>query len=317
MQTDTDDLKVDRGDELEPDTKADSAEVPAAEEPEAESKAGEGDKLGSDKDEDTETPEEKAEREREEAEAEAKKRIRIPKARFDEAQAKARAREQALVEEIERLKGGQKASATQQAVADMRSEIEILQDKYEDLILDGKKDDARAVRKQLEGMRETLSDYQTSVKTDAARRGAIEELTYNAQLANLEVKYSVLNPDHASFDEDKVDEVATLLKAFVASGMKRADALAKAAKYVLGDPTPDKGGDEAAAQAAQKRAEDARKKAADANRKQPPSSSGVGKDSDKAGSLNAGGIDLMRISQAEFAKLDEKTLSKMRGDEVE
>ena len=270
-----------------------------------------GDKL----DEGEETPEEKAERERFEAEEAKKRNIRIPKSRFDEAQAKARAREQALLEEIEKLKGGHQASATQKAVSDMRSRIEELQDKYEDLILDGKKDEARKIRKQVDAMREELVEYQTSVKSDAARKAAIDELSYNAQLANFEAKYPTLNPDHEDFDEDQTNEVATLLNAFVKSGTKRADALAKAVKYVLGNP-PDQKVSDAAKALAEERARKAREKAAEANSKQPPSTAKVGLDSDKAGKGGELGIDVMRMSQEKFAKLDEETKTKLRGDEL-
>jgi hypothetical protein len=268
-------------------------------------------------DEGAETPEEKAERERLEAEAEAKRRIRIPKARFDEAQAKARQREQALLEEIEKLKGGQQASVTQQAVSEAKAKINELQDKYEDLILDGKKEEARKVRIQLDGMREELSEYQTSVKADAARRAAIDDLSYNAQLASYESKYPALNPDHDSFDAAKTDEVAALMTAFVKSGDNRAAALARAVKYALGDAPAPAANDEAQRLAAQ-RAEAARKKAAEANSKQPASLSKVGLDSDKAGGAPgaAVGIDVMRLSQEKFAKLDEETKAKLRGDEV-
>lgn len=273
--------------------------------------ANKGDKL----DEGEETPEEKAEREKQEAEEAKKRNIRIPKSRFDEAQAKARAREQALLEEIERLKSGQQASATQKAVSEMRSKIEELQDKYEDLILDGKKDEARKVRKQVDTLREELVEYQTSVKSDAARKAAVEELSYNAQLAGFEAKYPVLNPDHEDFNEDLTNEVAMLLNAFVKSGTKRADALAKAVKYVLGAPPEQKVSDAAKA-LAEERAKKAREKAAEADKKQPPSSANVGLDSDKAGKGGELSIDVMRMSQEKFAKLDEETKAKLRGDEL-
>lgn len=172
------DTPVDRGDEVK--SPLDDA---------GKDGAAKGDKL----DEGDETLEEKAEREKQEAEEAKKRNIRIPKSRFDEAQAKARQREQALLEEIEKLKGGQQASATQKAVSDMKSKIEELQDKYEDLILDGKKDEARKIRKQVDAMREELVEYQTSVKSDAARKSAVDELTYNAQLAGFEAKYPALN----------------------------------------------------------------------------------------------------------------------------
>lgn len=276
------------------------------------------DKTGLDK-EGEETEEEKAERERLEAEEEKKKRIRIPKARFDEALGKAKQREQALLDEIEKLKGGQHASATAKAVRDMRDEIDKLQDKYEDLILDGKKDEARKVRRQVDAMRDELSEYQTNTKSEAARKAAIDEMSYNAQLAGYEAKYPALNPEHEDFDEDKTDEVATLLNAFVKAGQKRADALAKAVKYVLGaPPAAGKGGDDGdkAKELADQRAAEARKKAAEANKRQPPSGKNVGLDSDKAGGGKGGDVDVLRLSQDKFAKLDEETKAKLRGDEI-
>lgn len=264
-----------------------------------------------------ETEEEKAERLRLEAEEEKKKRIRIPKSRFDEALGKAKQREQALLDEIEKLKGGQQASATAKAVKDMRTEIDKLQDKYEDLILDGKKDEARKVRRQVEELRDELSEYQTNTKSEAARKAAIDEMSYNAQLAGYEAKYPALNPEHEDFDEDKTDEVATLLNAFVKAGQKRADALAKAVKYVLGaPPAAGKGGDDdKAKELADQRAAEARKKAADANKKQPPNAKDVGLDSDKGGG-KGGDVDVLRLSQDKFAKLDEETKAKLRGDSI-
>jgi len=303
------DTPVDRGDEVK--SPLDEA-----------GKGGEGDDAGKDGaakgdklDEGDETPEEKAEREKQEAEEAKKRNIRIPKSRFDEAQAKARQREQALLEEIEKLKGGQQASATQKAVSDMKSKIEELQDKYEDLILDGKKDEARKIRKQVDAMREELVEYQTSVKSDAARKAAVDELSYNAQLAGFEAKYPALNPEHEEFDEDQTNEVATLLNAFVKSGTSRPVALAKAVKYVLGAPPEQKASD-AGKVLAEQRAKAAREKAAEADKKQPPSSAKVGLDSDKAGKGGEQGIDVMRLSQDKFSKLDEETKAKLRGDEL-
>lgn len=295
-----DDIPMDRGDEVK--SPLDGA---------GKEDVVKGDKL----DEGDETPEEKAEREKQEAEEAKKRNIRIPKSRFDEAQAKARAREQALLEEIERLKGGQQASATQKAVSDMRSKIEELQDKYEDLILDGKKDEARKIRKQVDAMREELVEYQTSVKSDAARKAAVDELSYNAQLAGFEAKYPALNPEHEDFDEDRTNEVATLLNAFVKSGTKRSEALAKAVRYVLGAPPEQKVSDAAKA-LAEERAKKAREKAAEADKKQPPSNAKVGLDSDKAGKGGEQGIDVMRMSQDKFSKLDEETKARLRGDEL-
>lgn len=259
-----------------------------------------------------ETADERAERERAEAEAEKTKRIRVPKARLDEVIGKARQREQALLEEITKLKGGQQAADTTRAVKDMRDEIDKLQDKYEDMILDGRKDEARKIRRQVEGMRDELAEYQTNVKSDAARSAAIEEMSYNAQLAGMEAKYPALNPEHPDFDAGTTDEVAALLDAFVKAGQKRNEALARAIRYVLGAPPTRSDADTKAA--GDKRAADARKRAADADRRQPADSRNVGLDSDKAGSRGAGDIDVMRLDQKKFAKLDEDMLARLRGD---
>lgn len=254
-----------------------------------------------------ETEEERQERERQEAEEAKKRRIRIPKARFDEALGKAKQREQALLEEIERLKGGKQEAARSEAVSEMRSKIDELQDKYEDLIMDGMKDEARKVRKQIDNIREELTEYQTTVKTDAARRAALDEMAYKAQLAGLESKYPAINPEHEEFDEEKTNEVAALLKAFVKDGQRRDVALARAVKYVMGSPAAPAGSPAA-------RAVDARKKAAEANRRQPPDSRGLGLSTDKAGGKGESDIDVLRLNQKQFAKLDEETLSRLRGD---
>jgi hypothetical protein len=60
------------------------------------------------------------------------------------------------------------------------------------------------------------------------------------------------------------------------------------------------------------REEEARKKAADAASKTPPNEK-VGESSDKlGGSLK--NIDVMKLSQIDFSKLDEVTLAQLRGD---
>lgn len=289
----------------------DEAAKKAAEEAEA---AAKGDKL----DDENETPEEKAEREKAEEEARKKANIRIPKSRFDEAQAKARAKQAALEEEIAKLKQGIQSSTVSKTVAELRKSVTDLQDKYEDLLLDGKKEDARKVRRQLDDARDALLEHQTNTKADAARSAAVSELTYNAQLASLESKYPAMNPDHDDFDGEKTDEIAFLADSMVKTGMKRADALTKAVKYVLGEPPAAKGnkGKDEAADIAAKRAEEARKKAAEADKRQPPGTKGVGIDSDKAGGKGSGDINVMAMSQEKFAKIDAETLARLRGDEV-
>lgn len=265
--------------------------------------------LDGEKDELPETDEEKTEREAAEAEAEAKKRIRIPKARFDEAISKARQREEALKQEIAELRSGQQRAQVSGTMAEISSKIEELQDKYEDLILDGMKDDARKVRRELDAQREALIDLKTSVKSEQARKSAIEELQYDAVLAGIEAKYPALDPEGPAFDAEKTDEVVVLLESFVARGFNRQTALQKAVKYVMG---------EAAAAAPDPKDKnvrdiDARRKAAEANKRQPADLNKVGKDSDRDGK-NFEATDIVRMSQDRFAKVDDEALARLRGD---
>ena len=55
---------------------------------------------------------------------------------------------------------------------------------------------------------------------------------------------------------------------------------------------------------------------AEANKKQPPDGKNVGLDSDKAGGGKGGDVDVLRLSQDKFAKLDEETKAKLRGDVI-
>lgn len=263
-----------------------------------------------------ETAEERVAREAEEAAArdaaEAKKRIRIPKSRFDEAMNKARDREARLQAEIDRLTSERESNrpSPDRVIGETRANISELEDKYEDLLTEGKKDEARSVRRQINAMREQLSDYTSSLKADQARLAAIDQLTYNSQLAGLEGQYPALNPDSEFFDEDKTDEVANLMQVLAGSGMTRADALQRACRYVLGAPVT---GDRLAAaeDVAAKRERAARAKAADANRRQPPAMGSVGDNNDRG---VAGEVDLAHMTQKQFAKLDEDTKARLRGD---
>lgn len=308
--SDNNDTVIDRGDD-----------IPGAQDDELDTRTttgDEGDTLGDkvEPEEVEETDEERAEREKAEAEEEKKKRIRIPKARFDEAMHKAREREAALQRQIEELKAQQGKQQQSADIQQVQAQVDALKEKYEDLLLDGKKEEARAVRKQIDQAQDALIDAKTGAKAEAARRAAIEDLKYDAQLAKVEADYPALNPDSAAFDADKTEEVATLMDAFLAKGFTRESALAKAVRYVMGEAQPTRGGTDDAQVLAQRRAEEARRKAAAAAGKQPPALAKAGLDSDKAGGKDGGDVDIMRMDQKQFAKLDEETKARLRGDIV-
>ena len=319
MSTEND--KPDYGDDL-PDDAAAAAALAAEEKAEAERL--EAEKLAQEKakngeDDDEETEEEKAERLAAEEAAAKKAKARFPVSRHEEILNKARQREDALKEQLRVLQNSRTESAQQKTVKDMQAKIDELDDTYEELILDGKKAEAKAARLEARELREQLSEFRSATASAQARAGAIETLRWDAALAKAEQAYPELNPDDTdAYDDAKTTEVADLADALSTSQkIPRYEALEKAVKYVLGAP---KAKNSAAtgdvADIAKKRAEEARKKAAAANSKQPASNDKAGKDMDKGGG-NHGEINVMKLKQDEFAKLDEETIARMRGDVLE
>mgnify|MGYP005850614141 CR=1 FL=1 len=319
MPPEQDQEAIDRGDVIG--TNEEEEETPTQEQDKEPEQEGE-EEGGEEKDslsEDEETEEEKAEREAAEAEEAKRKRIRIPKHRFDEAMQKAKDREAELQRQIDALEKQSTGKAQQTEISAMQKEVNDLQDKYEDLILEGKKEEARAVRKEVDAKREELFDRRTTSKSEAAKRSAVEELKYDSALARHEAAHSAINPDSDDFDDATAGEVAELLEAFVSRGFTRYAALDKAVKYVLGDAKPAAGkkDTEETDTIRAQRAAEARRKAADAASKQPPETSGLGKDSSKGGEgADGSNVNVMKLSQEKFAELNEEQLSKLRGDTV-
>lgn len=265
--------------------------------------------------EEQETPEEKAEREREER----AKNARIPKYRVDEMVGKANAKAEAALTELAQVKA-QLAAATKPTVdelAVLKKEIDALQDQYENHIIDGRKAEAHAVRVQLEAKRDTLIEQRIAQRTNATHEQTIAQLTYDAELAKMEAKYPQMSPDSANYDPELEKEMGELMSVYIRSGTSPIDALHKAAKYVMPKSAPAAPAKTAPVTTAEQRAAAARAKAADALKKQPPDTSSIGKDSDKAGAAGSNKIDVMRMSQKDFAALDEKVLRQNRGDDLE
>lgn len=292
------DEQVDRGDELKDDEPAET--------PEAEAEPSEPDTDS----EGEETDEERVAREAEEAEAEKKRRIRIPKHRVDEMVGKERARAQALADELAALKAQQAQARHSADLGQLHDQIEKLNDEYEDLLMDGDKEKARQVRRQLQQLQSQYNEATIATRTEEVRRATLTNVKYEQALDRLEAQYPELNPNSDAFDHDRTVEVAELMEAFQLKGASKLDALNKAVKYVFRDvsatataPTPDR------------RAVEARKRAADANKRQPPQAAGLGKPSDAAG-IRGDGVDVGAMSLKAFESLTDEQLARLRGDDL-
>lgn len=239
---------------------------------------------------------------------------RIPKSRFDKAMANAQRKEEEYQRQVRELEARIGKDDPDAEYKKMRASREDLQDKYEEAVLDGKKDEAKRIRRELYSLEDQLDDIKANRTTSLAQRQALESLRYDAELARVEGTYPALNPDLDDYDQDSAQEVHDLMKGMAANGVESHVALRRAVKYVLGDAKPQDKGKAAEDGKARERA--AREKAADAHKKQPADTSKVGLDSDKAGLKDVSSIDPTKLTLKQFDKLDEATRSQLRGDSL-
>lgn len=262
----------------------------------------------------------------------SKKDTRVPLSRHKEMLRKERERRQVLEQQLAQYQKGTEVATVNEKITESETKLVKLEGEYAQLMKDGKVEDASAKMREIRALDRSIIESKADMKTAAATAQAIETVRYNTTLERVEAAYPALNPDGDEFDQAKSSEVIKLMRGLQAQGETPAAALQQAVRYVMGAPTTpeertatttkarvDK--DEADEEAAKllktaERKEAATKKSIDTALKQPPSTSGVGADSDKAGGSMLKAKDVVKMPYADFAKLDEATLSRMRGDEL-
>ena len=260
-----------------------------------------------------ETEEERLEREAQEAEEAKKKRIRVPKARLDEESAKRRKAE----EELEKLRAQLVAQARAQEEAalpkgpsmdELEKELEDLEEKYEDAVINGEKDTARKLRGHIAKARDTIIESRVTTKAEAARSAALEQVQFDNFLERTLSAYPELDRSSEKYDSTSEADVMDIAEAFLAKGQSRVEAIGKAVKLVLGakkavesEPEP-----KTEKKTLSRKVVDTEKQAAV---KQPPSLKPVGDSGDKQPSLHA-------LPEDQFNKLSEAELRAARGDDI-
>lgn len=296
---------------IEKDDSKKDDETKAAEEAAAEeSKATEESKAAEDEDDKKET----------------KKDTRLPLSRHKEILDAERARREAVERELAKYREGERIAATNEEITAVEEKLVKADADYAKLIADGEMEKAAAKMREIRAMEREVNEKKADMRIAAAEARAVEQVRYDALVDRMEEAYPQLNPQDDNFSKEKTAEVLEMKAAFQATGHTPSQALQRAIKYVMGattkaqkaatEVTPRVDADEAAKAKADARAAEQRKKNLDAAEKQPPDLKKVGQDSDKMGG-NISAKDVLKMSQEDFAKLDEKTLAKMRGDEIE
>jgi len=242
-----------------------------------------------------------------------KNKAGIPPARVEEMRARDKAKIEEGNAEIKRLTEIASRNAVTADIDAVRAKVDELDDKYEELLADGKMAEAKVVRKEMRRLQDVLTNTLVSVNARSASTQAVEQTRYDQALASVEQSHTVLNPDSDDFDAEVTEDVLARMQAFINKGVPRAEALNRAIDRVLKPgPKEDKGKGLRDA-----KAEEARRRGAAAAGKQPADLGKHGLDSDKGGDKTDSGIpSVLKMNQAQFAKLDEDTKAKLRGDDL-
>lgn len=312
---------ADRGDDFVP---TDDESVGTAEPKAGEKDAGEAAAKGDEKTDDKSKDDEKAD---DKPKGDDKpKDDRIPTARHKEILERERARREAVERELARYQQGDKVAETNQRLTEAETKLEKLEADYAKALTDGETDKATKLMREIRQTERGIVESKSQAELQAAEARAYERARYSITLERLEAAYPEINPDHDDFDKEKLAEVAELKSAYQLKGYTPAEALQKAIKLLLKPQTAKQetavetkarvSEDEVKKELGKDRATAAREKNADAAAKQPPALTKIGTDSDKAGGAKISGKDVMKMTQDQFAKLDEKTLAELRGDEL-
>lgn len=246
---------------------------------------------------------------------------RIPLSRHEKILEKERERRQAVEAQLAQFQKGKEVANVNEELTKVEDQILALEDKLAEAQGDGDIDKSKALMRQIRQLDRQLADARADMRAAEVEARAIEQARYDVVLERIESTYNVLDPEHADYDKELVQDVVDLKHTYQRRGMTPAQALQKAVKKLVGaetrsqeqatEVTPRVSAEDVAAQ--RKRA--AVEKTASAAQRTPPNTGKVGADSDRAGgSLRA--EDVIKLGQDEFAKLDEAELKRLRGDTI-
>ena len=265
--------------------------------------------------------------EKKEGEQEAKKHTGkgiIPIEHHERILGKERAARDALAARLAQYERQTAQTVTNETIQQAETELATKEGQYNKMLADGELDKAAALMRDIRMSERAINTEVRRAEMETVRVMAVEQVRYDTVVERMEAAFPEINPDHADYDNNMAIEMRELSQAYQTTGLTPSAALQKAAKLLLEpltraqkiatdvNPNADTKDVEAAARALRK--EVANEKGLDAAAKTPPLTAKVGKDSDKAGGGLTQDLQVMKLSQADFDKLTEETLSKNRGD---
>jgi len=243
------------------------------------------------------------------------KDTRIPLARHKEILEKEREQRAAVERQLAQYQKGTEIANVNEEITALENSVLKLEKDYATLITDGEVEKAAAVMAQIRRAERDMAESKSDMKIQAAEIRAAERTRYGVALERIESSFPQLNPDHESYDEALMGEVAELKDAYQMKGHTPTAALHKAVRALVElRTTKQELATSVTPNVAAERKKAAVVKAANAAARTPPSTELAGVDSDKLGGGKYDAKQVIKMSQAEFNKLSEADLAVMRGD---
>lgn len=251
---------------------------------------------------------------------EKKKDTRIPLSRHKEILEKEREQRATLEAQLAQYQKGQTIAEVNKEITALEQNVLKLEKEYAAAIVDGKTDEAATLMSQIRKAERDMAESKSDMKIQAAEIRATERARYNVALERIESTFPILNPDDDAYDQATMDEVAELKEAYQLKGLTPTAALQKAVKLIVGASNTKQ---EVATtsqprvnpeQVAAERKAAAVKKTTEAALKTPPAADKIGEPSDKMGGGKVDAAAVMKMSQKDFAALNDETLAQLRGD---
>jgi S-DNA-T family DNA segregation ATPase FtsK/SpoIIIE len=230
---------------------------------------------------------------------EEQKEPMIPKSRFDEVLAKQKALQKQLQEATNPVEKIENAPEYDFGAKELQ---------YQEHILNGEADKAAALRSEIREVERKTMMFEVQQQMGQTVQQSTEAIALQNKAIEIQTAYPELDETSAEYNKDLTQEVMDLRDAFMIQGFTGADALEKAANYVVQpkekSPTPQ--ADPVEKEVAQKKKVANTSKKLKAAEKQPPALKGKNKVEKK--------VDISNMSIDEFDALPAETLRRMRGD---
>ena len=247
----------------------------------------------------------------------------IPLDRHEKLLRKERARREELEAQLAQGRAGQAVAKTHDALEKIEDELVGMEEKYNDLLAEGDTKAAAHLMTEIRRKNAELNAVSAEQRDAEVMARAVEKVRYDEALDRVEEAYPALDPDSDDYDEGLYQDVVDLMQAGQRRGLSPTKSLQRAVQRVMGADTsaqkrattvtPRVDETDVAGDLAAKRRSDAVRRNVDAAQRTPPATQRAGTGNDSAGgALTAKAV--MAMDEADFAKLSDKDLSRLRGD---